>query len=333
MTRESLVNHHRRIVTAFAQGQVTGLEQLASPPEQRTTQVSQLFFTPDTVYKLCRADNEAFNRSMFDFGDPAVRRDFVRQDFALNRYFSPSVYQSLFGVRLRGTLVEIVPASEEADELVVVMRRLRESDCLTYRLLTGEVTPALLHRAGAWLARRARRYPVDARLRHSSFEPLMARRLADVASFCELGRPHLEPATSDAVLDWLGTRATALEAYLRQPPGGLVVGLDCHSDNFFIENGQVRLLDAFQIKPDWRLVDGWVNICRLGADVAVLGSEELLSWLLAGYGGQPLAIAPQVLRFYLVYAALIRTVLWIDAGRLDLAQRYLEYAVRHIATP
>lgn len=327
-TRQAQVNRQQQIVAAFQQAAVGGLEGLVEPPEHRITQVSHLFFTGELVFKLCRADNEAFNETMFDFSDPVVRAQFMTEDYALNRFFSPQVYLALLGVRLDGTAVRLEGCLRAADELVEQMRRLSPSSSLTWHLAQGNIGREEIFRIGSWLAERSGSYDMPRPLRQASFLPLMHERLADVAAFCNLARPYLTAEDSRALLNWLGDECERQQAWLEHPPGGLIVGLDCHVDNVYLAGQAIYLLDGFQIKPAWRAVDGWLNLCRLGADIWVLGTPELFGALVAGYaaGSQTPPPPDRVLALYLVYAALIRVVLSVEASQIELAARYLHYA-------
>jgi aminoglycoside phosphotransferase family enzyme len=309
-------DRHRDIVRALEIGAVDGL-----------AQVSHVFLFDDHVYKLCRIDNDAFNAAIFDFADPDRRAAFVRQDFALNHFFSPAVYLALIGLTAHPDGVRTTGASAPADELAICMRRVDESASLTRRLLDRRIDQPMCRRVGGWLSARVADYPTATADRRRPFGRLMEQRLSDVDAFASLVSPPLAVDDGRSTVRWLRRREERIVAYLRRPPSGLAAGVDCHADNVFVEGEGPCLLDAFQIKPNWRIVDPLLNVCRLAVDLQVLGSRELAQALLAGfadvYPRHPLH--SDVVDFYMVYGALIRVVLWLEGHRAELADRYLAF--------
>ena len=86
----------------------------------------------------------------------------------------------------------------------------------------------------------------------------------------------------------------------------LSVSIDCNSENLIYSDGELRFLDAYPPKDEWRIGDFIMDIFRTGSDVYALAGKDAYEAYLKGV----MEIAGERIdrsfeSFYLLYGALI----------------------------
>ncbi len=119
--------------------------------EVRQTHISWVFLAGDLVYKLKKPIRLAF----LDYSTRELRRRCCLAEVELNRRLAPSTYLGVALIRRRGGGFELGAVGDlagDAEDSVVVMRRLPQDEMLDRRLASGTAGGADLDRVAATLA-------------------------------------------------------------------------------------------------------------------------------------------------------------------------------------
>ena len=268
------------------------------------THISWVLLTGAVAYKLKKPVNLGF----LDFSTLARRRRACEEELRLNRRWAPELYLDV--VPIAGTPAVPRPGGMGAPfEYAVRMRQFPQRAQLDRRLAAGALTRAEVEvfaqelgrvHAQAPVARadgpfgtvRAVRAPVE----HSS------------ATLLGLARGSDEAATIAAVQHWIvgqpadaALRARLRDGFVREVHG------DLHLANLVRWRGRVRAFDCIEFDPALRWIDVLSDAAFLVMDLAYRGRRDLAYAFLnrylettGDYRGLP------VLRYYLVYRALVR---------------------------
>lgn len=290
--------------------------------EARQTHISQLFFTPDRVYKLLKPVATSF----VSFGESDDRIAAARAEYVLNHRFSPDVYLGTADITENGRLVDCM----------VVMRRLPDDRQLT-RLLDpdhGVDIDTCLRRTAKVVARiHANAPPV----RGSQAEVATA---AGVESLWQDNFDVLAPLVGSVldadryerivtrVNEYLGGRRRLLAE--RVDNGWIRAGHgDLRAEHVFCLDDGPRLIDALAFRDDFRISDVLNDIAFLAMDLHRLAGPAPAARLMHYYAEYENERHPATLaHFYVAYRAHVRAkVAAIRLGQGDPTARgdLLEY--------
>lgn len=269
------------------------------------THISWVLLTGTEVYKIKKAVRLPF----LDFGTLAARRVFCERELALNRRFAPAIYLDV--VAITGT-----PEAPEIEgdgptiEYAVRMREFAQDALFSSLLERDALTPALIDALALRIAAaHAAASPAPAASGYG--DPRRIRELA-LANFAEMS--PLIPASDRAVL-------AALEAWTRREFDARADDFarrqanaairECHGDlhlaNIVVLEGEPTLFDGIEFNDDMRWIDTMAEIAFPVMDLEYHGHPALAHRLLSAYLGHTGDYAGcAVLRFYLVYRAMVR---------------------------
>lgn len=269
------------------------------------THISWVILTGDYVYKIKKPVDLGF----VDFSTLLRRRHFCCEELRLNRRTASALYEAVvpIGEGPSGPMVGREPAVEYA----VKMRQFPSAQRLDRQLQDGRLDWADLFRAGMQIAafheqqlpwrweadedpgQRAPR-PALNNLDHLESEPLRSSQRARVASLAQWTRSQVDLS-----------RATFMARYR----AGRV--RDCHGDlhlaNLYRDGDRIVPFDCLEFDPLLRRIDLASDIAFLVMDLLAEERPDLAFAVLNGWleaNGDYRALA--VLRFYLVYRALVR---------------------------
>ncbi|MCX8016670.1 MAG: AAA family ATPase, partial [Rhodocyclaceae bacterium] len=256
-----------------------------------------------------------------DYGSREKRRACCAEELRLNRRFAPALY------------LEVV---ELAGEPAVKMRRFADSCRLDQLLRRGELTAGPLTR----FARELVAFQADAE-RAPPASPYGAPQTvlsAAQENFTELAALRADQAPRLAALQaWTqaeGARRAA-DFARRQEQGFVREGHgDLHLANLVMLDGRIVPFDGIEFNPALRIIDVANEIAFTLLDLLDHGAAGLAARLLDAWlesSGDFAALA--VLRFYLVYRALVRAKVAALQGRPAECDGYLALAERLIAPP
>jgi hypothetical protein len=292
------------------------------------THISWVILTGDYAYKL----KKPLDLGFLDFSTLERRRFCCEEELRLNRRLAPALYLDVVAVtgsadapRMGGTGTAI--------EYAVRMRQFEETARLDRVLERGALDPARLDD----LARRVARF-------HAALPPAGADSAfggADSIAFYarqnfDQIRPRLAASEDRELLsrldDWtireLESRAAT---FARRKQDGFV--RECHGDlhlgNIALIGGEPVVFDCIEFNPELRWIDVTSEAAFAVMDLEDRGRRDLahrfLNTWLESCGDYP---GLAVLRFYLVYRALVRAkVAAIRLGQPELPERERETAL------
>lgn len=270
------------------------------------THISWVILTGPYVYKI----KKALDLGFLDFITLAQRERFCHEELRLNRRLEPDFYLDV--VAITGTAgAPVIAGSGEAIEWAVRMREFERGAELSRLLGSGTVTPAVIDeiadRVAAFHAACDRdtspaRYgtaqAVHLLVRENldALDPLIvdsdaAHRLRKLAAWSEAEHRRLAPAFE----------SRRAQGFVRECHG------DLHLGNIALHAGRVVLFDCIEFDPRLRWIDVMSDLTFLVMDLdhrerPDLARRCLNRWLerSGDYAGLV------VLRYYLVYRALVR---------------------------
>jgi uncharacterized protein len=281
----------------------------------RETHISWVLLAGRFAYKIKKPVTLPF----LDYGTVEQRRFYCQEELRLNRRFAPDLY------------LDVV---ELAGEPAVKMRRFDEAQRLDHVSSNGDLTGAQIAQLAcnlvAFQARAARASP--------EFGTPEIIRADALENFDELQRLlPVEAPLLARLRDW-----TEAEWQRRQPDftqrhaaGFIREGHgDLHLGNLVLIDGRVVPFDGIEFNADFRCIDVASEIAFTLLDLLDHDRPGLAHWLLDAWltwSGDFAAL--NVLRFYLVYRAMVRAKVAALREDANEAAGYLALAVRLTQAP
>jgi uncharacterized protein len=270
------------------------------------THISYVLLAGQCAYKIKKAVNLGF----LDFTTLAARHFYCEQELELNRRLAPSIYLQV--VAITGTPdAPQLDGEEPAIEYAVKMREFPQAGLLTRVLDRGELTAKHIDALASTVAAfhlASAKASSDSRFG----SPAGIRDLA-VENFDEI-EPLLETAADRRVVaalrQWTEREhAVRAAAFADRRRRGFV--RECHGDlhlgNIALVDGRVTIFDCIEFNEDMRWSDVMADVAFLVMDLEDRGRSDfafrflnLYLELTGDYDGV------QVLRFYVVYRAMVR---------------------------
>jgi aminoglycoside phosphotransferase family enzyme/predicted kinase len=316
---------------------VTGLQLLE-------THISWIILTGEYVYKIKKAVNFGF----LDYSTLEKRSFYCQEELRLNRRFAPQLYLDV--VAIGGTAEQpSLQAGGEPIEYAVRMKQFPQSGLLSALAASNALTPetidalALLVSTMHAAIDRADRYaghglPDDIHhwvmenfehIRPALHQAAQLQQLQQIESWCR--------REFDDRQDMLEQRRC--DGFIRECHG------DLHLGNLALIDGRIIPFDGIEFNPQLRWIDVISEIAFLVMDIRDRGYPRLAARLLNAYlqhtGDYP---GLAVLRYYLVYRALVRAkvaVLRLPQARSTLDEQnvwyeyrsYMELAAHYVRPP
>jgi len=287
------------------------------------THISYVLLTGQFAYKIKKAVNLGF----LDYCTLSRRRFYCEEELRLNRRFAPALYLDV--VAITGSVEAPTFGGEgPAIEYAVRMRAFRQDALATRTLSRGQLSAGHIDTLAAQVAafhRAADRTPPSPALG----APHAVLRLA-LQNFSQL-RPLLDNQADlsdlEALGDWtLEQHAACAPAMARRREQGCV--RECHGDlhlgNIAVLEGQPLIFDCIEFNEEMRWIDVMSEIAFTVMDLTDRGRADLANRFLNAYleiSGDYDGLS--VLRFYLIYRAMVRA----KVARLRAAQLALADAV------
>lgn len=279
------------------------------------THISYVFLTGQHAYKIKKAVNLGF----LDFTSLPARRFYCEQELRLNRRLAPTIYLNV--VPITGSPEQPqIGGGGPVIEYAVKMREFPQDALLTYRLARGELSREEIDPLAATIAAFHRDAAVDCA---SAFgTPDEVRALAD-ENFLDLA-PLVDDPVDRARLERLrrwterehAARSTLIaerrrNGFIRECHG------DLHLGNIATVDGAPIVFDCIEFNDRMRWSDVMSDVAFLVMDLQAGKRPDLAFRFLNRYLEQTGDYAGVgVLRFYIVYRALVRA----KVARLRAAQ-------------
>lgn len=290
------------------------------------THISRVLLAGERAYKFKKPVDLGF----LDFSTLERRRHYAAEELRLNRRLAASLYLGMLPVT--GTPADPrLGGDGPVLDYAVHMRRFPEQALLTRQRLTPELTDALAERIADFHAGLPAADPAAG---FGAPEQVLAPMLENFRVIRDAVEP--EPALAaqlDRLEGWTRRCFIELTPVLQaRCDGGLI--RECHGDlhrgNIAVLDGEPLIFDCIEFNPAFRWIDTMSELAFLLMDLRQAGEVAQARRLLNGYllrtgdyGGLT------VLRFYLVYRALVRAkVTAIGAAQHHHADASLDVALR-----
>ena len=270
------------------------------------THISYVLLTDKHAYKLKKAVDLGF----LDFTTLASRRFFCEQELRLNRRLAPELYLDV--VAITGTIDEpVIDGKGPVLEYAVKMREFPQ-DALASRVLDrNELGVADIDMLAAKVAAfHATSQKAAADSTFGAPETILRAALANCKSLLAGAASPAERRTIEALHTWTEREHAARNAAFRgRREGGFV--RECHGDlhlgNIAVIDGEVTIFDCIEFNEQMRWIDVMSEVAFTAMDLQDRGHAELAHRFVNAYleiTGDYAGLS--VLRFYLVYRALVR---------------------------
>jgi aminoglycoside phosphotransferase family enzyme/predicted kinase len=274
--------------------------------ERLETHISYVLLTGQHAYKIKKAVDFGF----LDFTTLAARRHFCEEELRLNRRLAPALYLDV--IPITGSVdAPVLGGDGPALEYAVRMREFPQ-DALASRILArGELSPTDIDALAGKVA--AFHGASEVAPRDGAFgSPEEILRIAR-QNFAQIG-PHLATVTERDELEKLRAwtereHAARRSAFLCRRKEGFV--RECHGDlhlnNIARIDGELVIFDCIEFNEAMRWIDVMSEVAFTVMDLHYRGRADLARRFLNAYLEWTGAYAGlTVLRFYLVYRALVR---------------------------
>jgi aminoglycoside phosphotransferase family enzyme/predicted kinase len=297
-----------RLVTALAKPPHFGAR--FGPDCERVTvletHISYVLLTGRHAYKIKKAVDFGF----LDFTTLAARRHFCEEELRLNRRLAFALYLDV--VPVTGSIdAPVLGGDGIAIEYAVKMREFPQEALASGLLARGEIEPADIDALAAKVA--AFHRAIEAAAAGAGFgapEGILQRAQDNCSTILPLLDDPAERAEIEALAAWTGREHAARRGvFLHRLEEGFV--RECHGDlhlgNIARIDGELTIFDCIEFNPALRWIDVMSEVAFTVMDLEDRGRADLGHRFLNAYlerTGDYAGLA--VLRFYLVYRALVR---------------------------
>jgi hypothetical protein len=304
---------------------------LEQPVDRLETHISWVLLAGDYAYKIKKAVDLGF----LDFSTLEKRRFYCAEELRLNRRLAPDLYLEV--VPIAGSNAHpVLNGPGTAIEYAVMMRRFPQSCLLDQVLLRGELTPETIDAIARRIAEFHGRTAVAGK--ESPFGTPERTHLPVAENFAQI-RPRLRDGEDlirlNELEQWSEREYRAhLNALAARKARGLV--RECHGDlhlgNMALLDGEAVPFDCIEFSDNLRWIDVISEAAFLTMDLQDRGRPDLARRFLNAYLEQTGDYSGlEVLRYYLVYRAMVRAkVACIRAGQAKLPDGHWTQYRNHI---
>ena len=270
------------------------------------THISCILLAGDYAYKIKKPVNLGF----LDFSTLAARRHYCEEELRLNRRTAPGLYLDVLAIGGSAS-APVIGGGGAAIEYALRMRRFGQDDLLDRMARSGTLAPphidALARGLAAFHGQIARSGNGDA---YGSPQRILAPAMQNFEQMLPLIGAKADIALLARLRDWTVREHAALApVFEARKRDGWV--RECHGDlhlgNIALLEGVPTPFDAIEFNPDFRWTDVMNEIAFLAMDLFDHRLPRLAYRFLNAYLEQTGDYAGlRVLRFYLVYRALVR---------------------------
>lgn len=272
------------------------------------THISWVVLTGTYAYKL----KKPLKLPFLDFSTLELRKRYCDEELRINRALAPSLYLDV--VAIRGTRAHpVIEGSGPVLEYAVRMRQFPQ-DALASRLVRrGALMPDLIVALAQDLADfHARTGVAAADTPHGSADCVKDQIVTVIAELEELLHDAADRSSLQVLRAWVEQRCARLhetlatrkrEGYIRECHG------DLHLGNVVLLEGRLTPFDGIEFNAGLRWIDVMSETAFLAMDLVHADRGDLASLFIDAYlerSGDYAGVA--LLRFYLVYRALVRVL-------------------------
>lgn len=269
------------------------------------THISWVVLTGRYAYKIKKPVNLGF----LDFTTLEKRAFYCREELRLNRRLAPALYLEVVGIG--GSPEHPRVGGGEAVEYAVRMTQFGQDQLASRLLNSGKLMPQhieqLAQKIAAFHQQAAR---AESGSRFGSLQSITAQALQNFDQIAALAGAAEDRAALDHLRTWTEHELSARrDSFATRLSSGWV--RDCHGDlhlgNIALIDGEITPFDCIEFNAELRWNDVASEVAFLAMDLIDRGRPDFAFLFLNGYlevGGDYGAVG--VLRFYLVYRAMVR---------------------------
>lgn len=270
------------------------------------THISWLLLTGSFAYKIKKPVQFEF----VDFHTLEQRRRYCHEELRLNSRLAPEIYLDV--VPIVGTPASpVVGGGGVAIEYAVRMREFSQDDLLDHRLAAGQIAPRHIDALGDICARfHAQAAIAAAPSPYGTPEQLLAPALANFRTIDALVSGDDAHTRVERLRTWtVAEHARLIDTFARRKKDNRI--RECHGDmhlgNIALIGEHITVFDCIEFNDDFRWIDVMNDMAFAIMDLAARGRPDFGQRLLNRYLGSSADYAGlAVLRFYLVYRAMVR---------------------------
>lgn len=270
------------------------------------THISWVILTGRYAYKI----KKPLNLGFLDFSTLEARRHYCGEELRLNRRFAPSIYEAV--VTIIGSVHKpCIGGHGTIIEYAVRMREFAQGALASQLLTDGVITGAHIDALAARVA--ALHADSDVVARDNAFGSPEAVIAPALDNFMHPGRLQTGVANQARISElraWTEQECSAQRAqFIAREAAGCV--RECHGDlhlgNIAMLDGRLTPFDCIEFNPALRWIDVMSEVAFLVMDLTDRGRADFATRFLNAYleaSGDYAGLS--VLRFYLVYRAMVR---------------------------
>jgi aminoglycoside phosphotransferase family enzyme/predicted kinase len=270
------------------------------------THISYVLLTGPFAYKIKKAVAFAF----LDFTTLALRRFYCGEELRLNRRLAPDIYLGVAAITGRVDAPEI-DGRGPVLEYAVKMRQFDQEGLLSRAIARAGLTAGDIDALAAEVA--SFHHQTDVATGDAPFgrsEDIRQQALANFDPMAAVIQEARDRSDLEALLEWTKRNHVDLDRqFAARRQNGFV--RECHGDlhlgNIALVNGRMTLFDRIEFNDSMRWTDVMSDVAFLVMDLRDRGRPDLGARFLTGYldvTGDYDGL--KVLRFYVVYRALVR---------------------------
>ncbi|MEK7114103.1 MAG: hypothetical protein AAB850_00955 [Patescibacteria group bacterium] len=285
-------------------------------PQHIETVLSNVFLFNERGYKVYKNDNEFINKNFGDISIKKRRFKFSSIDFEWNHQLAGEIYLRLQGVKVDADGIHFVDNYRDAEELLIVTKRLSLNTSLFAHLRNNDLVEDDYYEIGRQFAKCEENFIWHGDLpKESSLENMLWRHhdVIEWTKDVEMCVPREERETYARQL------MNLIKQVYADGQTHISVMFDVHCLNAFYINRMFYPFDVVSSKDAWRFGPFLINIYRLATDVFALVGEQEFRAVLRGYYDCLNRNFPskETERLLVIYASLIMMPYLYMLGKTD----------------
>lgn len=292
------------------------------------THISWVILTGTYAYKIKKPVNLGFA----DFSTLGLRRHYCEEELRLNRRLAPELYLGVVPIRGDARAPRVGGDGPVLD-YAVKMREFPQEALASRRLAEGAFGAAEIDALAALIAAFHAAAPVESGGQPGTPDAVLAPALQNFEQMLPLVTAAHDDAALRALRQWTThEHAARLTAFKGRKSAGLI--RECHGDlhlgNIVMLDGRPLPFDCIEFSDELRRIDVVSEVAFLAMDLEDRGRRDLAWRFLNRYletTGDYTGV--DVLRFYLVYRALVRAKVHLLRSRQPQARRDEKLRLTH----
>jgi aminoglycoside phosphotransferase family enzyme len=304
-------------------------------PEHIETVLSNIFLFKERVYKVYKNDNEFVNKNFGNISTREKRFAFSRTDFDWNHQLAEEIYLRLQGVKVDTGVIRFLDTYENAEELLLVTKRLPAEASLFEHLQKKDIAESEYYGIGKQFARREGHFVPDEVPPKESVLENMSWRLDDIVAWVKGVESQIPQKEREEYIEEL--KNLTKRVYVGDT-AELTISFDVHSLNAFYVDGVFYPFDTVASKDAWRFGPNLLSVFRLATDVFAFVGEKEFGEVLRGYYEYSQTTLPseEKQRLLVIYAGLIMMPYLYMLGKTDsdkqkAAIKYHDFLKRYVS--